>query len=233
VPAPAAVRRVWTTQVAAEYASSARAAELAHWLLVLAVSPDTILRAGRVVTDELTHADLSREVLELAGGTPSAAEDADGSPVMVAISANELWIPDDPDEPLELRALAAAARLFGCGESTAEAVFAELLRHTREPRVVEVLERLLRDEHFHRVFGWDLLDELLERTGDRGRAFLRTRTRSYVELITAAYRWAPAPCPPERAHWGLMPPERYGEVVDACVRTRIVPGFERLGVWTG
>jgi hypothetical protein len=216
------VQRVWTTQVAAEYASSARAAELQHWLTVLGVSPDTILRASRVVTDELTHADLSREVLELAGGDPA-----------VAITEDQLWIQDDPGEPLDLRALSAAARLFGCGESTAEVVFEELLRHTREPRVVEVLERLLKDERFHRVFGWDLLDELLERTGERGRTFLRTRTAGYVDAVVAAYRWAPAPCPPERASWGLMPPERYGEVVEQCVRARIVPGFERLGVWSG
>jgi hypothetical protein len=216
------VQRVWTTQVAAEYASSARAAQLAHWLTVLGVSPDTLTRAHRVVSDELAHARLSEEVLERAGGE-----------LVVALTEDQLWIPDAPEAALELRALAATSRLFGCAESTAEAVFEALLLQTREPRVVEVLERLLRDEHFHRVFGWELLDELLERTGEPGRAWLRSRTRGYVEWIVRTYRFAPAPCPPEREAWGLMAAERYAEVVDRCVEARIVPGFQRLGVWDG
>lgn len=220
--ADAVVQRVWTTQVAAEYAASARAAQLSHWLTVLGVSPDTLVRSYRVVSDELAHADLSREILERAGGEP-----------LVAMTEDQLWIPDDPDAPLELRALSATARLFGCGENTAEAVFEALLVEAREPRVVEVLERLLRDERFHRVFGWDLLEELLERAGEPGRVWLRARTRGYVEWIVRSYRWAAAVCPPARAAWGLMAPERYTGVVERCVEARIVPGFERLGVWSG
>lgn len=214
------VRYVWTTQVAAEYAASARSAQLVHWLTVLAVSPDSIARAQRVSADELAHAELSREILELAGGEP-----------IVAMTEDQLWIPDDPTAALEHRALAATARLFGCTESCAEVVFEELLRDTREPRVVDVLERLLKDERFHRVFGWDLLEELLERTGEEGRAWLRARTGGYVEWIVRAYQWAPAPCPPEKAAWGLMAPQRYGEVVERCATSRIIPGFQRLGVW--
>ena len=217
-PASDRVRRSWSNRVVAEYRSAALTAELLHWLIELGVSPDTLAVAHRIVSDELAHAELSREVLTLAGGGE------------VAIDRATLRSHLEPAAPIELRALAVCARTFCCGETVAVPLFRALRAEARVERTWPAFDRILADEAVHRAFGWDLLDELLERLGDPGRAWLTERVPAYVDGLRRAYRDVGDAFPDADRAWGLMPSGRFAAITDACVRETILPWFARRGV---
>ena len=214
------IQKTWALRTVVEYRSACLSAELLHWLLVIAVSPDTLEVCRRIVGDEVVHADLSREAYLAAGGDMAA----------LPLTRDQLFLHIEPGAPLELRALAVAARIFCCGETVAVPLFLALREEVSEPSAVAALDRIVRDEATHRAFGWQLLDELLERLGDPGRAWLIERTPRYVEEIAAAYEAYGTATVPDGPAWGLMPPARYGEIVRECVDEVIVPRFRKRGV---
>lgn len=218
------VRETWRRRVIAEYRSAALTAEMLHGIITLGLSPDTIATCHRIVSDELEHAELSRSVLLAAGGQDSA----------IAMSRESLSIPHAPGQPLELRLLAATADLFCCGETVALPLFLALRGDEQdgvvEPTAVLALERIVRDEAVHRAFGWELLDELLERCGEPGAAWLRPRVPGFVERILAAYQAEDPGCTPVERGWGLMAPRRYAEITRRCVDEVIRPRFAARGL---
>ncbi|MCB9762571.1 MAG: ferritin-like domain-containing protein [Alphaproteobacteria bacterium] len=217
------VRSTWRRRVAAEYRSAAITAELLHWLIALAVSPDTLDRCHRVVADELAHAELSRAVY-LA---------ADGDPAAIPIQRGALRLPHAPGQPLELRALAVAADVFCCGETVAVPLFLALRGEDGEVTQADAraaLDRIVRDEATHRAFGWTLLDELLERLGEGGRVWLAPQIPGFVQRICEAYRATEDLCTAEQRAWGLMAPARYSAITEVCVAEVIRPRFAARGL---
>jgi len=214
------IRKTWALRTVVEYRSACHTAELLHWLLVIAVSPDTLEVCHRIVGDEVAHADLSRECYLAAGGDLAA----------LPLSRDELSLRLEQGQPLELRALAVAARIFCCGETVAVPLFLALRERVTEPSAVAALDRIVRDEATHRAFGWQLLDELLERLGEPGRAWLRERTATYMAEIEEAYQAYGTATVAEGPAWGLMAPVRYGEITRTCVAEVIRPRFEKRGL---
>ena len=219
---PARVQRTWRLRTVAEYTSAARTAELLHWLLAVGASPDTLGVCHRIVGDEMAHAEFSRAVYLEAGGDPAA----------VPVVRESLHLPHEAGQPLELRALAVLADVFCCGETVAVPLFAAIRAPVTVPVAKQALDRILADEGVHRAFGWDTLDELLERLGPEARTWLRRKVPGYVQRVRVAYA-APgkadlAPLPDSA--WGVMPAGSYGELCERCVVEVIRPRFvERLG----
>jgi hypothetical protein len=214
------IRKVWALRVAAEYRSAALTAELLHWLIAIAVSPDTLEMGHRIVSDELAHAELSRDVFLAAGGELS----------QIPIVQQTMFLRHAPGSPIELRALAAVADVFCCGETVAVPLFHGIRAGAEEEQVVAVLTRIMQDEATHRAFGWQTLDELLERTGAQGKAWVADRVSTYVRQIRAAYASTETRCTPTERRWGLMPPADYGQITATCVDEVVIPWFARRGL---
>lgn len=221
------VRKVWRRRVVAEYSSAAVTAELLHQVIVLGLSPDTLETCHRIVSDEIAHAELSREVVLAAGGS----EDD-----VIPIAREGLLSGRGSGDPLELQVLATVTDVFCCGETVAVPLFRAIREPTSEPVAVAALDRILRDESIHRAFGWDTLDELLELLGETGRSWVRERAPGYMNRIRQAYRnrgGAEDICTPTEVRWGRMEPRRYSEITETCIAEVITPRFEsRVGSLT-
>ncbi len=213
------VHRVWAHRTASEYRSASLAAEALHWTLQLGLSPDTIRLAHRVVADEFDHAQLCYGVLQAAGGSPDAAP----------VPEPWLTLRQEPNAPLLLRALAVAADEYAVAESVALRLFKEMSRHADASAVAPVVARIVKDEAHHSRFGWRLVEELLEQTGDSGRAWLAERLPAYMERVRRDYDSQASPCTPTEWSWGLMDPDLYRELTDRAL-ANVAKRFRRLGV---
>jgi hypothetical protein len=218
------IRKIWRRRVVAEYSSAAVTAELLHQALILGLSPDTLETCHRIVSDEIAHAELSRDVFLAAGG---------GEDEVIPIARDGLLSGRGPDDPLELQVLATVADVFCCGETVAVPLFRAIREPTVEPVAVAALDRILRDESIHRAFGWDTLDELLELLGEPGHAWVREHAPGYMNRIREAYRNRGGTqdiCSPTEVRWGRMEPRRYSEITAVCIAEVITPRFEsRVG----
>lgn len=214
------VRRQWVAQVQVEYASAARTAELLHWLIQLGVSPDTLETCRRVVADELVHAELSRDTVVAAGGDAAA----------IPIDPATLVLTHEQGGSLPARALGAVAAIFCCGESLAVPLFLEMRREATEPAAVTALDRIVKDEAVHRAFGWNALDELLERFGDDGRALLASRLPAYIEEARTTYTGRAFERSDVHRAFGLIDIERYEALTETCIQDVLLPRFRALGV---
>ncbi len=212
------VRRVWASRVEAEYRSAAISAQLLHQLIVLGVSPDTLAVAHRVVSDELAHAELSLEVLRAAGRE-----------AIPPLNQASLGLPPLPG-PLELTVLRTCGKVFCCGETVAVPLFRAIRAEAREPTAVAALDRILADEAVHRAFGWDLLDELLERGGEPIRAAAAEQVGGWLQALVRGYPMGPEGCADTDRAWGLIASADYGRIRAQCVDDTIRPWFARRGV---
>jgi hypothetical protein len=200
----------------AEYNSAALSAQLLHWLIQLGVSPDSISACHRIVQEEFRHAELSREVLLQLGGSPEA----------IHIPYEQLTFQLDKEAPVPFRALSLCAQTFCCGESTAVPLFKALLEHSNSSITDPVLKQILHDEAGHKVFGWTVLDELLELMGEVATVWLRKRVPDYIEELRESYdcRWRQ--CSEEEMRYGAMPGILYKEISERCIEEVLIPRFK-------
>jgi len=227
------VRREWLRRVEAEYRSGAHAQHLTLWLMQLGAPPDLIEMGLRVVGDELKHAELSDAVFREAGGV--------GSPTMTRES---LALHRHADEPLELDVLRVAVDMFCLGETVAVRLFARLREGASVPVAERALERILRDEVFHRDFGWAMLDWLLDTTlADTFRRRLNQQLPDMLKRVRQSYggialdkhgaealtKMGSELSPATRA-WGVMPLHEYVAAVDETFARDYAPRFTALGI---
>jgi hypothetical protein len=212
----------WTSQIRAEYVSSALTQQLGHWLTMIGASPDLIRAARTIAEDELVHAELATDVVRGAGATPS--------PMLVREQMEYLR---DPAEPLELAIARACLKSFCLGETSAVPLFAAMREACCVPVARVFFDRVLRDEVRHRDFGWLLLDWLLitpEATAVRGVIGrdvgdrFREHYRRHVPAVARERELTAA----DRA-WGLLPDEGYAVVMERCVQRDLVPRFAERG----
>lgn len=220
IPASDRVRREWANRVEAEYRSSALTAQLLHRLIMLGVSPDTLATAQRIVSDELAHAEISREVLLAAGGTGA----------QIRVNRRTLELPDLAGASLEQTTLRLCGRLFCCGETVAVPLFRALREHATVEPAAAALDRILADEAVHRAFGWDLLDELIEIGGEPVRAAAQQWVGGWVDSLRRGYPEGSDACDPADRAWGLMSVHAYARIREACIQDTILPWFARRGV---
>ncbi len=210
----------WRNRVAAEYRSAALTAQLAHWMIVAAFSEELVHAALGVVADELEHARLSSEVLVALTGR-------DEAPVL---DARLLSAPSD--HGLLAGLLDSLVRNFCLGETLAVPLFAAMRRTTTLPAARAVVTRVLQDETRHRQFGWDALDELLEREFTGVRARVGERLPGFLDELRALYA-PPGTSEPltddERAA-GLIDVETYREVFRTTVDGDLRRRFEARGI---
>ena len=230
IAATPAVAAEWRRRIVAEYGSAAITQHLVLWLIQMGASPDLVRDGLRIVGDELSHAELSREVWQAAGGAGAPTLDRDA----LGLTRRH--------PTLELDVGAVIGRVFCLGETVAVPLFQNLRRGATVPVSRRALDRILRDEVRHRDFGWTALEWLLEQPGGEqiraliegslGR-WLAELERSYGDDLVAALSGAGAAVTElsaaDRA-WGLAPATEYAAVLRRAVERDFRPRFARLGI---
>lgn len=214
------VLREWENRIRAEYCSAGLAANLLHCLIVLGVSPDTIDDCHRIVRDELTHADLSRDVTLAAGGVVQRIE----------INSKDMSVGDGP---LLQRTLLFIVDFFCCGETIARPLFRAMLANAKQPLAKEVISTIIRDEARHSAFGWIALDELLERADDSLLTILRDQVQTSMVRLRQAYGsrdQTHALLEKHELSWGLLQRKEYDEITEACISKTLLPRFRDRGL---
>lgn len=211
----------WRNRVAAEYRSAALTAQVVHWMIVAAFPEDLVHAGLRIVADELEHARLSHECLLALGG------DDDDAAVLDARRLSE-----PAGQGILAALLDSVVRNFCLGETLAVPLFSAMRRQTTHPAAGPVLTRVLQDEARHRSFGWQALDELLEREPDGVRARVGALLPGFLDDLRALY--APGgtsePLTDDERAAGLLDLDTYREVFWTTVRTDLARRFERRGV---
>lgn len=215
------VQHAWLRQSRTEYTAAALVAEMTHWLVVLGVNPDLLVRSSRVVSDEIRHAVICRELYLHAGGSPEP----------VALSPQQLIHGDDRGASMQHRAITAAGEL-ACEESVALGVFRMRLENARDPMAQEVCTVILRDEATHRAFAWDLLDELIRMQGvEEVRAWARPRLAWWLRIYLGATLRPNEPTyPPEELAYGLIDRRQHWTAMLRTVEEDVIPRFRECGI---
>lgn len=223
-PASDRVRDEWLRRVEAEYRSAAIAQHLGLWLIQVGAPPELVRASQRVARDELVHASQARRVYTAAGGTEIPVLDRAG-----------LGLARREGDPLELDVARACVDGFCLGETVAVRLFSALRAGCTVAPARAALDRVLRDEVFHRDLGWDLLGwllvlpaapavrELLER--ELGGMFARI-----VDGYAPAWSRDDEEMTPEDRAWGLMSGARYAAVLERSIARDHLPRFARLGI---
>jgi len=211
----------WLRQARTEYAAAALCSELLHWLHLLGVSPDTLQRCTRLVSDEVSHSLLSHELYQLAGGEPRAVP----TPPQLLTHA------DDPDASTVWRCVTAAAEL-AIEESVALPVFAARLDNAGPEDVRERIAQIHRDEAFHRAFAWDLVDELTEALGvDAMRAWITPRLPFWFRIYLRPRSLDHEPTyTDQQLAYGLIDRRQHWQLMQACARDVVFARFVQRGL---
>ena len=221
----------WCRRVEAEYRSTAIASNLALWLVQVGASPDLVKAALRIAREELAHATMSHAVY-VAACRPGPAADLGLDRATLELSRTE-------GDPLEWDLTRACLEVFCLGETVAVRLFKELRQRCDVPVARRVLDRVLKDEVGHREFGWTLLAWLLDHPqhGPALRSLVRAELPGAFARIRALYGpealQAQSTLPRHDARWGLMPPARYGQLLQACFEKDYAPRFRKLGIDAG
>jgi hypothetical protein len=220
-----AVRNEWFRRVQAEYRSAAITQHLGLWLIQIGAPPALIADAGRIVADEMAHAEKSHAVFVAAGGS--------GAPPLLR---DDLALTRTRG-PLEHDVLRAGVEVFCLGETVAVRLFKRMRQTCTRPIARRALDRILRDEVRHREFGWTLLEWILSTSlsgelrailSNELDAMLGRLSALYAPGVEAAVRRAPF-AEADRA-WGLIPIEEYARAVGETFARDYVPRFGVAGV---
>jgi hypothetical protein len=228
-----AVRAEWRRRIEAEYRSAALTQHLTLWLIQLGAPPDLVTLGLRVVSDELTHAELSGEVFRAAGGTDAPS-----------IARETLSLTRTPGAPLEQDLLRVAVEQFCLGETVAVRLFHRLRKESRVDIVSRALRRVLRDEAVHRDFGWAMLEWLLSTAlATQFRAQLQRELPAMLARVRESYGGlmlsklgADGMVERDRAlsaaarAWGMMPGSEYLAAVEETFARDYEPRFRALGI---
>lgn len=219
-------RAEWARRIEAEYCSAALAHHLTHWLFHLG-APDELLHAGlRIVGDELVHARLSHQTFVAAGGQQPPA-----------IREKALLLSRGEHEAVGLAAARAVVDVFCIHETLAVPLFNGLREKCSVLSARRTIDRVLVDEVRHRDFGWQLLDWMLDGPwAPRVRTLVDEELSGMFSRIRNAYAHvagdtsaeSPGVTEEDRA-WGLMPADRYGEILERELSRTVVPRFRARG----
>jgi hypothetical protein len=221
----------WLRRVEAEYRSAALTQAFTLWLMQLGV-PHELLRLGlRVVSDELTHAELSAEVHRAAGGTQAPR-----------LERETLALPRTKGSPLEHDVLRVAVEQYCLGETAAVRIFSRMQKGSVVPVVKRALRRVLRDEVVHRDFGWELLAWLLDTpAGPAFRGLIATELPAMLARQRATYGGAAlSEFGPQRLQarqqdfdpaaraWGLISTREYIDAIEETMVRDYAPRLSEL-----
>ncbi|MFT4627499.1 MAG: hypothetical protein ACI8PZ_006184 [Myxococcota bacterium] len=211
----------WRNRVRAEYRSAARTAQLLHWMVLAGFPRELLTTAGRIVQDELDHADLSFDCVVAMGG--------EAEPAAMEVGALSL---SPSQDGLLASIVDVVGHDFCLGETLAVPLFRAMWEHTTAPSARLALTRVLRDEAVHRAFGWQALDALLDLDGPGTRARVEALLPTWLGDFEAAYadgRVAPPLSAAERSA-GLIDLAVYRDVFHTTTRGDIRRRFARRGI---
>ena len=215
----------WRRRTEAEYTSAAIAHQVTLWLIRLGGPPDLIRDGLRIVEDELTHSELSAQVMAASGGVAAA-------PV---IDGASLTLAGGPDARVAL--VSAVVRFFCVGETVAVPLFRMLRERATVPAARRALNRVLRDEARHRQFGWDVLDWLLLGDADAVLRQVRRELPAVLADVEIAYGNGPAEdgsvvadLHPDVGGWGLAGRADYARTLSVALAHDVWPRLAARGV---
>ena len=204
--------------MAAEYRSAGVAAQVQAWGIAAGLPVSLLRMAGRIVNDELDHAELGHRALVGLGGGDTPID----------LTPDTLVVPGTSQLLADLTRI--VLRDFCLGETLAVPLFAAMRRRADQPTVAPVLDRILADEAVHRAFGWEVLDALI--TIDPEVVAFASMQLPTVVAAFSGYQ-SPPDAPPltevERG-CGLLDNTEYGEIFAATWAEDVQPRFRRRGV---
>lgn len=233
--------REWASRARNEYGSVHQFAGLAQ-ALAEARAPVTILGAlARLQTDEARHVELCAELVRAYVG--GADGELPAWPVPRTPWADAPRVRSEGDVPRAL-AWAAEVTLSACciGETLSVPMLEAIAVVATEPIARDVARQILRDEHLHATFGWELLGWLLPQLDAPGRAQVDAALPSvlagFEESTCGPFRAADlagsttevASPAPGIANLGTLDARTYAAIFYATLETEIFPRFEALGL---
>ena len=218
-----AVRIDWQRRVAAEYAVSAFAQDLALRLTMFGAPADLIEQTLTMALDELAHATGAAEVAAKAGATGSSVFDP-----------SDYLYETDADPALHI--VVAAMPSLCLGETLALRIVRHMHAGARVPVARAALDRVVRDEPRHAALGWEMLDWLLDSShGSAVRACVERELPRWSEQLHAGFAGEhPEPhlldlTDDDRA-WGLTPVDEVRTNYATTVERAWLPRLHRRGL---
>ena len=189
---------------------------------------------ARLITDEVRHVVLCEEMARAClPEDPPARERG-------ATTWAEPPARDAPDQ--ELLRWAASGVVTSCclGEELSRPLYEASAAVTTDPVCESVLRQILRDEHLHATFGWELMTILMERLSPESRAWLQGRlaitVAGYERTCSAGLRiedLAGTEVVIERGrapNLGMLDPRDYATVFFATLESEVFPKLAAIGL---
>lgn len=212
------VRAEWRARAVAEYRSASIAAEYLSWLLRLGFSSDTLQAAFAVLGNELDHADMTWEVFDSLGDAKDPLGD---------LPEGTLVLSQGFGEPTFERVVLVTLDVYCIGETLAAALYRAMQQGASENAPVQLLERLVADAEQHVEFGWNVLDECLERSRKKVSATAKKNLPAYFARAERAWGLLPdtwiEPVGPHELRFGLIPRARYKREFYQAIAEQVLP----------
>lgn len=211
----------WGNRVSAEYRSAAITAQVLQWGIRFGLPRPLLDTAGRIVSDELDHAELSHACLVALGGANQPME----------LDQQRLAADAHRDDALNAL-LETILRSFCFGETLAVPLFGAMRAGTTHPVARDALDRILRDEAVHRAFGWDALDALLAIDGTG----VRAQVAAHLPVVVRSFRTAygdladAVPLTAAERSVGLLDAREYRDIFASTLDGDIRPRLKRRGM---
>jgi hypothetical protein len=233
--------RQWAGRARNEYGSVHQFSALTHALATARV-PVTILGAlARLQTDEARHVELCAALARAYAGADDEVLRA--WPIPRAPWRDAPRVSSDADVA-RVHEWAAEVAIAACciGETLSVPMLEAIALVATEPTAAEVARQILRDEHLHATFGWELLGWLLPQLDEAARARVQANlapvlggfeatTCSGITAAELAGTTLEVTAPePGTSNLGTLDARTYAAIFYATLETEIFPRFVALGL---
>lgn len=220
----------WAGRARAEHGSVHQFTALGHALSEARAPLQLLGSLGRLITDEVRHAELCvRMAMACRPGSINLGWAVPKAP----------WGPA-PSADGDVEGWAAEAILIACcvGETLSAPMLEAIAIVATDPVAEGVARQILRDEHLHATFGWESLAFLLQRGGEPLRDRLQARLGNVLHEVERTT------CGELRAHdvanseleivrgevnLGTLSERQYAQIFYATLEHDILPRFDGLG----
>ena len=225
---------VWARRAREEHKSVLEFSMLLRTACILDLLVEVLGSLARLITDEVRHVVLCEEMAKTC-----LPEDPPGRERGVTT-----W-PEPPPRDAPEQALvqwAADGVITSCclGEELSRPLYEASATVTTDPVCEEVLRQILRDEHLHATFGWELMTLLMDRATTETRAQLQSRLAitltGYERTCSAGLRiedLAGTEVVIERGeepNLGMLSPRQYATVFFATLEAEVFPKLASIGL---
>ncbi|MEM9195006.1 MAG: hypothetical protein AAGF12_37885, partial [Myxococcota bacterium] len=165
----------WAGRARAEHGSVHQFSELTHALSEARAPLQLLGSLGRLITDEVRHAELCSEMALVCGSTLPDEPHTFRWPIPRAPWKPAPHPADGDEEAVHLWAADAVMTACCLGETLSKPMLDGIATVTTDPVAEAVAAQILRDEHLHSAFGWEALEYLLGKLNDESREELQHR----------------------------------------------------------